>query len=162
MGIKAPTIEQLREVAQGFGFHMTDSDLESFLALMEGLLANYNVVDSLPDYLPEVRYPRSPGYLPVGEENKYGAWYRKASVKGSSRGKLGGEESRCQRQRVSRGCPHDGGCIRAGRLCPGSGRNRSHPYSGGRRGNRGQDGLRILLVFRGKPYQRHRPCAQSS
>lgn len=59
---------------------------------MEGPLAAYNVVDSLPDYLPEVRYPRSPGYLPVGEENKYGAWYRKTSVKGSSRGKLAGKK----------------------------------------------------------------------
>ena len=51
----------------------------------------YDVVDRMPDYLPEVKYPRTPGYRPEGEENKYGAWYVKTSIKGRKGGKLAGK-----------------------------------------------------------------------
>src|SRR3954454_18044167 len=51
----------------------------------------YDVVDAMPDYVPAVTYPRTPGYRPDGDENKYNAWYVKTTVKGASSGKLAGK-----------------------------------------------------------------------
>jgi amidase len=45
----------------------------------------------MPDYVPEVKYPRTPGYRPEGEENKYDAWSAKTTIKGAARGKLVGK-----------------------------------------------------------------------
>jgi amidase len=51
----------------------------------------YDVVDALPDYIPTVTYPRTPGYRPAAAENPYGAWYVKSTVKGAPGGKLAGK-----------------------------------------------------------------------
>lgn len=50
----------------------------------------YDLVDSLPDEIPEVRYPRAAGYRPTGEENQLNAWYYKTEVKGAATGALAG------------------------------------------------------------------------
>ena len=47
-------------------------------------MAAYNVVDAMPDNLPRVQYPRTPGYRPAGEENKHNAWYVKTTVPGAA------------------------------------------------------------------------------
>src|SRR6201982_3174192 len=59
---------------------------------MQAPYAASDPVDAMPDYLPAVKYPRTPGYKPEGEENKYNAWYVKTTVKGAPRGKLAGKE----------------------------------------------------------------------
>ena len=51
----------------------------------------YDAVDAMPDYVPAVKYPRTPGYRPEGEENKYNAWYVKTEIKGAPSGKLAGK-----------------------------------------------------------------------
>ena len=38
-----------------------------------------------------VKYPRTPGYRPTGDENKHNAWYVKTTVEGAARGKLKGK-----------------------------------------------------------------------
>jgi len=91
MTVKRPTLDQLRAVAEDLGLHMSDADLKSYDALMQANYAAYDVLEAMPDYLPEVKYPRTPGYRPEGEENKYNAWYVKTTVKGASRGKLAGK-----------------------------------------------------------------------
>src|SRR3977135_3414389 len=58
---------------------------------MQGNSAAYDMVDAMADYVPAVTYPRTPGYRPEGDENKYNAWYVKTTVKGASRGKLAGQ-----------------------------------------------------------------------
>src|SRR5258708_19500636 len=58
---------------------------------MQGNYSAYEAVDAMPDYIPEVKYPRTPGYHPEGEENKYNAWYVKTTVKGAASGKLAGK-----------------------------------------------------------------------
>jgi amidase len=73
------------------GLSLTGADVESFINLMRPNVAAYNVVDSIPDNLPEVKYPRTPGYRPQGEENKHNAWYVKSVVEGASSGKLKGK-----------------------------------------------------------------------
>ena len=91
MAVQVPTPTQLRQVAEELGLALTDADVESFIGLIRPSVAAYNVVDAMPDNLPQVRYPRTPGYRPTGEENKYNAWYVKTTVQGASRGKLKGK-----------------------------------------------------------------------
>ena len=67
---------------------LTDADVTSFIELMRPRVAAYNIVDAMPDNLPEVRYARTPGHRPMGEENTHNAWYVKTRVEGASAGKL--------------------------------------------------------------------------
>ena len=91
MTVKLPTPEQLKAVASEMGLSLTEGDVGSFLGLMGGLIEAYNVVDGMPDELPVVKYPRTPGYRPPPEENKHNGWYWKSEVKGASSGKLKGK-----------------------------------------------------------------------
>jgi len=91
MTIKAPQVFQLRAVARRLGFDMSDTELESYRSLMAGSLAAYAAVDAMPDNLPLVKYPRTPGYRPAGDENRYNAWYVKATIQGAPGGKLAGK-----------------------------------------------------------------------
>src|SRR5712672_3960599 len=81
MAVRRPTLDQLRSVAEDLGMHMGDEELKYYDALMQGNYAAYDAVDAMPDYVPAVTYPRTPGYRPEGEENKYNAWYVKTTVK---------------------------------------------------------------------------------
>ncbi len=91
MAVQKPTPEQLQDVAEICGMTLSDEDAASFAALIAPQVDGYNVVDAMPDNLPQVKYPRTPGYRPEGEENKYNAWYVKTEVKGASRGPLKGK-----------------------------------------------------------------------
>src|SRR5258708_12334359 len=50
-----------------------------------------DAVDAMADYVPAVKYPRTPGYRQEGEENKYNAWYVKTEIKGAPSGELAGK-----------------------------------------------------------------------
>src|SRR3982075_4755656 len=91
MAVRRPTLDQLRGVAEDLGMHMGEEELKSYDTLMQGNYAAYDIVDAMPDYVPAVTYPRTPGYRPEGEENKYNAWYVKTTIKGASSGKLAGK-----------------------------------------------------------------------
>ena len=84
MAVRRPTLDQLRSVAKDLGMHMGEEELKSYDELMQANYAAYDAVEAMPDYLPAVKYPRTPGYRPEGDENKYNAWY----VKAASRARL--------------------------------------------------------------------------
>jgi len=92
MSVRRPTLDQLRSVAEDLGMHMSDAELKSYDGLMQANYAAYDAVDAMPDYVPAVKYARTPGYRPEGEENKHNAWYIKTEVKGASGGKLAGKK----------------------------------------------------------------------
>jgi amidase len=92
MAVQAPTPEQLDEIAQAIGLSLTDADLASFHGLVKGNIALYNIVDAMPDQLPPVKYPRTPGQRPAPEDNRHNAWYVKTSIEGAARGKLKGKK----------------------------------------------------------------------
>ncbi len=91
MPVSVPTPEQLKRIAAEMHLSLTDSDIASFIALMKPSIDGYNVVDQLPDNLPAVRYPRTPGSRPSPEENKHNAWYYKSRIEGAAQGKLKGK-----------------------------------------------------------------------
>src|SRR5579862_5040396 len=91
MAVQVPTPAQLYEVAEEMGLDLTDADVASYIGLIRPSIAAYNVVDAMPDNLPPVKYPRTPGYRPPAAENKHNAWYVKTTVPGAPSGKLKGK-----------------------------------------------------------------------
>lgn len=91
MAVPSLTPAQLLAAADKVGLSLTDDDVSSYLELLAPYMAAYNLVDQMPDNLPVVRYPRTPGYFPEASANTYGAWYVRTSVKGAPEGKLAGK-----------------------------------------------------------------------
>ncbi len=91
MAVQQPTAEQVRVAATEVGLALTDEDIKSYQGLIAGNIAAYNVIDLLPDELPTVTYPRTPGHFPAPQDNKHNAWYVKTSIKGASAGRLLGK-----------------------------------------------------------------------
>ena len=89
--IKIPTLDQLRDVADSLGLTMGDTELTEHLECLLPSFAAYNIVDRMPDEVPAVVYPRTPGRRPSAEENRFGAWYVKSTVEGAASGKLNGK-----------------------------------------------------------------------
>ena len=89
--LKGPTTEELKATAARLGLNIADGDLEFYRSSIDGTIGAYNAIGSLDEALPVVKYPRTPGYRPSGEENKYNAWYRKTEIRGAATGKLTGK-----------------------------------------------------------------------
>jgi amidase len=89
--VKRPTIEQLQKIVSSLHMSMSEREIGEYLDVLEGTMQAYDRVEQLPDYLPEVRYPRTPGTRPSASENPLGAWYVKSEVKGAPYGPLAGK-----------------------------------------------------------------------
>ena len=92
MTAKPPTREQIARAADVLGISLEPADLEEFTGMIRATVENYyRPLDRLPDNLPPVKYPRTPGHFPTDEEDPLRAWYVKSTVEGSKRGKLRGK-----------------------------------------------------------------------
>jgi amidase len=89
--VKRPTLDQMKEIVSSLHMSMSDREVSEYLDVMEGTMQAYDRVAQLPDYLPEVRYPRTPGYRPGAAENKLNAWAVKSEVRGAAHGPLSGK-----------------------------------------------------------------------
>jgi amidase len=92
MAIRRPTLEQLRLLTADLHMHLSEPELAQYLEQMEGSFAAYDRIDQLPDFLPEVVYPRTPGRRPSADENKLNAWYVKTDIRGAASGPLRGRK----------------------------------------------------------------------
>ena len=91
MPLHRPNIEQLRAIASSLHMHPTEPELAQYLALMKGSFSAYDRLDQLPDFLPAVNYPRTPGRRPSAEDNPMNAWYVKTDIRGAAAGPLTGK-----------------------------------------------------------------------
>ena len=89
--VKRPTHQQLKKIVESLHMSMSDAEVAEYLEVVDGTLAAYDRLASMPDYLPEVRYPRTPGRRPTASENPLGAWAVKTEVKGAPYGPLAGK-----------------------------------------------------------------------
>jgi len=89
--VKAPSLEQLREVAVELGFSLPETDLAAHHEALLPAFEAYSHLDQVPDELPPVTYPRLPGRRPLPEENRHGAWYVKTEIEGVAQGPLKGK-----------------------------------------------------------------------
>lgn len=69
---------------------MDPSTAKRFAPGVSDLVAAARTLDALPDYVPVVTYPRTPGYQPGPEEDPLHAWYRKTEIAGRPDGPLAG------------------------------------------------------------------------
>ncbi|MEP3430176.1 MAG: amidase [Roseibium sp.] len=91
MTVKRPTLSQMRDMANRFGMSLSDAELQEYSQIIEPYMQAYDRLDAMPDNLPEVRYPRSPGHFPAPSENLLNAWYVKTEVRGAPDGPLRGK-----------------------------------------------------------------------
>src|SRR5262245_27208215 len=89
--VKAPTPAELIAVGKQLGMNLSDDDVKFFLETMAGNVPAYNLLETLSDHLPHVKYPRTRGHRPEPDENPYNAWYYRSEVKGAPDGKLRGK-----------------------------------------------------------------------
>ena len=92
MSLRRPSLDQLRELTRGLHMNLSDAELAQYLEQMEGSFQAYERVDALPDFVPEVKYARTPGRRPSADENKLNAWYVKTDVRGAQAGPLRGRQ----------------------------------------------------------------------
>ncbi|XP_070558591.1 amidase-like isoform X2 [Ptychodera flava] len=89
--VRIPTLNKLRGIANKYGLDATTDELLQYRDFMASACKSFDVVDSLPEPLLPVKYPRTPGYRPRPEENKLNAWYWRCDIKGADTGKLAGK-----------------------------------------------------------------------
>ena len=153
MPVTAPTPDQLKQIASDMGLSLTESDVASFIALMKPNVDAYNVVDHLPDDLPRVKYPRTPGYRPRREENQLQCLVLQDTVRGREPGASSGQNDRAQRQRHASRRADDERRLDAGGLYARRRRHRRDAHPGCRWRDRRQGPLRVFLSLGRKPHQ---------
>jgi len=89
--VKRPTLDQMKEIVTSLHMSMSDSEIVEYMEVMEGTMLAYDRLQQIPDNLPPVRYPRTPGYRPGAAENPFNAWAVKAEVRGAPYGPLAGK-----------------------------------------------------------------------
>ena len=92
MSFKMPSIDQVRALGDSLGMEITADYANSFIGFIKPFADGYRQLAALPDDVPAIKYPRGAYYRPAGEENKYGAWIAKTSIKGAATGKLAGKK----------------------------------------------------------------------
>jgi amidase len=89
--VKRPTLDQMRDIVTSLHMSMSDREIAEYMEVMEGTFQAYDRLQQLPDNLPPVRYPRTPGYRPGAAENPLNAWAVKSEVRGAAYGPLAGK-----------------------------------------------------------------------
>jgi amidase len=92
MSFKIPSTEQMQELGESLGINLTDCYARSVIDFIKPFADGYRLIASLPDDVPEIKYPRGAYHRPEGEENGHGAWIAKTRIKGASNGKLAGKK----------------------------------------------------------------------
>jgi amidase len=89
--VKRPTLDQMRHIVGKLHMSMSDAEIAEYMQVMDGTLQAYDRLTQMPDFLPPVRYPRTPGYRPNGAETPMGAWAVKTEIRGAAYGPLSGK-----------------------------------------------------------------------
>jgi amidase len=91
MPVIRPDLKELKATAESLSLDLSSADLDFFMEEMQSTLDLYDLVEAEPDYLPDVKYPRTSGMRPALADNPLNAWYVKTDIKGAAQGKLSGK-----------------------------------------------------------------------
>ncbi|MSQ65123.1 MAG: amidase [Limnohabitans sp.] len=89
--VKRPTVDQMHAIVDSLHMNMSSREVAEYLEIMEGTFQAYDRLTQLPDNLPPVRYPRTPGIKPSPADNPLNAWAVKSEVRGAAHGPLSGK-----------------------------------------------------------------------
>ncbi len=91
LSVKAPSSDQIQDLAAGFGMTLDRPTAETLRTVMAATLASYARVDELVAPSLPVRHPRTPGWRPTAEDNPLNAWYWRCAIEGAPTGVLQGK-----------------------------------------------------------------------
>lgn len=89
--VKRPTVDQMHDIVESLHMNMSSREVAEYLEIMEGTFQSYDRLTQLPDNLPPVRYPRTPGIKPSPADNPLNGWAVKSEVRGAAHGPLSGK-----------------------------------------------------------------------
>jgi amidase len=92
MPVSRPSIEELSRIADSYGYDLSRSELEELRSIGDSTLESYTRIDQLDAPKLPVSYRRDAGQAPTKEQNPYGAWAWKCSIKGAAGGPLSGRK----------------------------------------------------------------------
>jgi amidase len=104
------TADSLKTQAEELGLTLSETEVAVTTRFVNASMEAIEDLHALPDNVPRVKYPRTPGYEPSLEENKYGAWYFKTDIKGADSGKLLGKRVAIKDNVAVAGVPMMNGC----------------------------------------------------
>lgn len=90
MSFRPPSAEEITDTARALGLELDAADAAAYAELAAPFLAGLPALEALPDPMPVVRHPRTPGVRPTPAENPLGAWYVKTRIEGAASGPLAG------------------------------------------------------------------------
>ena len=82
MAVDRPSSEELENILQSHKIKINKEDRETYSSLIDATLSAYDIVENLPNNLPEIKYPRLKGKSVPKSENPYNAWYWKSEING--------------------------------------------------------------------------------
>lgn len=89
--VKRPTVAQLQDIVASLHMSMSEREVAEYRDVLEGTFQAYDRLTQLPDNLPPVRYPRTPGFKPSTAQNPLNAWAVMSEVRGAAHGPLSGK-----------------------------------------------------------------------
>ena len=92
MTFKLPDSTELKRLAAELNLTLDDGRAETLLAYMQPIAGGYEFIDRCTDELPVSSYGGREYRYPPAEENPYGAWLLKCSIKGAPSGPLLGRK----------------------------------------------------------------------
>jgi amidase len=90
MPIDRPSLQDVTDLIDSLGYASARPAADQYLALLSGMLAAYDAVDTVEVPRPEQRYPRGEVSFPSAEEDPAHAWYVKVRIEGAASGPLRG------------------------------------------------------------------------
>jgi amidase len=91
MSVKRPSKADFLIAAEDHGYHLNDSQMESFLNLADETLGSYEAIDKLYAATIAQQPPQREYSKASDADNLHGAWYVKTNIAGAAQGPLAGK-----------------------------------------------------------------------
>lgn len=90
MAFELPSNDMVRRLGADLGMDISAEYAQEFLDFAKVFVADFRLVERLPDEKLAVRYPRAPGHRPEPADNRHNAWYVRTAIRGAASGPLAG------------------------------------------------------------------------
>jgi amidase len=91
-GPELPSVKAVLAIAADYGIDLSAEDAAVYRGLLQPLMESCRRLEELPERKLPVKYPRTPGWRPMPEENPLNGWYWRCEVKGAAEGPLKGQK----------------------------------------------------------------------
>uniref|UniRef100_A0A0B7B463 Amidase domain-containing protein n=1 Tax=Arion vulgaris TaxID=1028688 RepID=A0A0B7B463_9EUPU len=85
------TLKELQAISDDLNYHCSPEQIQVVTEGTNDLIATLKILDTMSDFAPEVKYPRTPGYRPQPKDRFGNAWAWRSDITGAPSGKLYGK-----------------------------------------------------------------------